>query len=171
MFKPGDRIVYGGVGICSVEGVGRPGHEIPGAAKDRQYYTLRPMNESGVVYTPVDTKVFMRPVMTRQQAGELIDSMPEVAAFDCTGADHKQMEEKYRAALQSFRVDDLLRLLKTIWVRRARCREQGKNLGKVDRQYQQTAQKFLYEELGCALDIPFEEVEPYIERRLAAQGA
>lgn len=169
MFNPGDKIVYGGIGICNVEKVGPLAHPIPGAAKDRKYYTLRPMHETGVVYTPVDTTVFMRPVMSRVQAEELVDSLPEVSEMDCADADYKQMAEYYRAALNSYQVEELLRLLKTVWVRRGQCREQGKNLGKVDRQFQQTAEKFLHEELSCALEIPIDEVETFIENRLADQ--
>ena len=44
MYKTGDMVVYGGVGVCCVESVGKPEHPLPGADPERLYYTLRPLN-------------------------------------------------------------------------------------------------------------------------------
>lgn len=169
MFELGDKVVYGGVGICSVEAIGLPQKPLPGSDAQRLYYTLRPLHDSGVVYTPVDGKVFMRPVMSRQQACELIDSLPQVTALETTARDYRQQAEQYRAALKSHSTGELLRLLKTLWIRQCHCRASGKAMGKVDKQFQQTAEKFLYEELSCALDIPTEEVRTFIRQRLEAE--
>ncbi len=166
MFNVGDLIVYGGVGICRVEGVGKLAHPIPGQDKNRLYYTMRPLREGGVVYTPVDTTVFMRPVMNRVEAEKLIDSLPQVEELELDSADYRQLAENYRAVLHTYRTEDLLRLLKTVWLRQRRCKEQKKMLGKVDRQFQQTAERFLYEELACALEIAPDQVEAYIQQRM-----
>ena len=171
MYKTGDMVVYGGVGVCCVESVGKPEHPLPGADPERLNYTLRPLNESGVVYTPVDARVFMRPVMSRQQAAELIDSLPQVTALDGIAGDYRQLAGQYRAALQTHQIGTLLRLLKTLHQRQEHCLAQGKLPGKVDRQFQQTAEKFLYEELSCALDIPTDAVHDYIQQRLDKAAA
>ncbi len=171
MFKTGDKIVYGGVGICCVEGVSRPEKPLPGSSPERLYYTLRPLHDSGVVYVPVDARVFMRPVMSREQASALIDHLPQVTELEGLAGDYRQLAEQYRAVLQSHQTESLLRLLKTLRMRQSRCQAAGKTLGKVDRQFQQTAEKFLYQELSCALEIPPDEVPTYIQKRLADAGA
>lgn len=63
-------VVYGGEGVCRVEGVGTP--SLPGMDKTRLYYTLAPLYRSGQVMTPVDTRVLMRPLLTGQEVQELI---------------------------------------------------------------------------------------------------
>ena len=70
MFAAGEMVVYGGEGVCRVEGVGTP--SLPGMDKTRLYYTLAPLYRSGQVMTPVDTRVLMRPLLTGQEVQELI---------------------------------------------------------------------------------------------------
>ena len=70
MTKPLDLIVYGGEGVCRVEEIGVP--KISGVNKQRQYYTLSPLYRAGKVFAPVDAKVFMRPVITHDEAVALI---------------------------------------------------------------------------------------------------
>lgn len=168
MYEAGELIVYGGVGICRVEDVGKLAHPIPGQDKNRLYYTLSPLREGGVVYTPVDTTVFMRPVMSRREAEQLLENLPQVSELELDSVDYRQLADNYRAVLHTYRMEDLLRLLKTVWLRQCRCREQKKTLGKVDRQFQQTAERFLCEELSCALGIAPDAVEAYIQQRLDA---
>ena len=67
-------IVYGNEGVCRVEEIGTP--KISGVDKHREYYTLAPIYREGKVFTPVDSKVFMRPVITREEALALIDRIP-----------------------------------------------------------------------------------------------
>ena len=62
MFQPGDFVVYGSSGVCRVIRVGAL--ESRAADPSRQYYTLQPVFEAEVIYTPVDSGVFMRPAMT-----------------------------------------------------------------------------------------------------------
>ena len=70
MYEIGQLIVYGNEGVCRVEEIGTP--KISGVDKHRDYYTLAPIYREGKVFTPVDSKVFMRPVITREEALALI---------------------------------------------------------------------------------------------------
>ena len=60
MYSVGELIVYGGTGVCEVEAVETKG--------ERQFYRLRPLYQSGIISVPVDGKVFMRPVISREEA-------------------------------------------------------------------------------------------------------
>ena len=58
MFKINDYIVYGDNGICKVVDIGIPSIS---CNKNRVYYTLEPIYESGKIYTPVDNNhIIMR---------------------------------------------------------------------------------------------------------------
>ena len=63
MFTPGDYVVYSIEGVCRVEEAGRL--NVPGLERGRDYYRLTPYYRGGVIYTPVDGKAAIRPVMTK----------------------------------------------------------------------------------------------------------
>ena len=63
MFSVGEYIIYGVEGVCEVEEAGKL--KVAGLDKNREYYRLRPYYHGGTIYTPVDGKAVMRPVLTR----------------------------------------------------------------------------------------------------------
>lgn len=75
MYQKGEYIIYGNTGVCRVEDVAVPDN-IPIKEKGALYYKLSPVYGAGSIYIPVDTEVFMRPVLTKAQANELIDKIP-----------------------------------------------------------------------------------------------
>ena len=74
MYQIGELIVYGGTGVCRVEGIETQKQK--GTAETRDYYLLKPLYQDGTIRIPVDTKVFMRPVISRGEAEGLIDAIP-----------------------------------------------------------------------------------------------
>lgn len=54
MYQIGEHIMYKNIGICVVEEIGKPGFS---ADKDKEYYTLRPLDATGNarIYVPVDS--------------------------------------------------------------------------------------------------------------------
>ena len=112
MFQPGEFVVYGSSGVCRVVQVGA----LEGRAADpnRKYYTLQPLFESERIYTPVDSGVFMRPAMTREQAQELIHEIPSIRAEICTERNPTTLRVHYEASLQSHECRRLISLIKGI---------------------------------------------------------
>ncbi len=163
MYQSGDFVVYSSTGVCCVEGVGIP----DGISDDgTQYYKLRPVFDSEVIYTPVDTKAFMRPIMSKEQAERLIDRIPEIPEDVCSGQDMKMLSESYRACLSTHENDDLVRLIKSVYQKNQRTVRAGRHLGQTDQNYMKRAEKLLYGELAVALGMQFDEVQPYICKRL-----
>ena len=74
MFQPGSLIVYGSTGVCRVEDVG-PKKIMKDILKT--CYTLTPLYSRETITVPVDSPVFMREVISREQAEQLIDRIPE----------------------------------------------------------------------------------------------
>ena len=74
MFTEGQLVIYGGEGVCRIAAVGPS--SLSGTDKTKLYYTLTPLTRSGTVLTPVDTKVLMRPILSRQEAEDLIAQLP-----------------------------------------------------------------------------------------------
>lgn len=77
MYNVGDLIMYGGTGVCEVKDITRP--DFGGTTVEQDYYILQPLYQSGTIYAPVDNeKVFTRPVISAQEADDLISIIPEV---------------------------------------------------------------------------------------------
>lgn len=91
MFSIGSLIVYSGTGVCRVEAVGPPPFD-PGSKVE--YYTLIPLQSTGTIYVPVDTKVFMRPILSREAAQELIRRIPEIQQAQLEHLDYRMLAQR-----------------------------------------------------------------------------
>ena len=76
MFDINDNIMYGNVGVCRIDGI-LSGDKI-GMNPDKKYYKLYSYGEKEVIYIPIDTNVFMRKIMTKEQIKELIHKIPNL---------------------------------------------------------------------------------------------
>lgn len=165
MFQKGDYIVYRSTGVCRIDKIGIP-DDFPAAAKDVLYYHLTPIRGAGTIYIPVDTKVFMRPVISKEQALELIASIPSIEESPNFSKDQKALAEHYKSLLQTHDCATLVQLIKNINKKTRVLNEKGKTAGKTDTQYRKQAEELLREELSIALEIPLEKVSDYIKQQL-----
>ncbi len=168
MYQVGEMVIYGGEGVCRVEAVGRL--QMQGVSRDKLYYTLAPLYRGGKIYAPVDTPVFMRPVISRGEAEELIRSIPTIQAAVCPSRNLRLLNEHYQALIRSHECVDMVQLIKAAYERRQERRSQGGKPGQVDERYMKRAEELLHGELAVALGIPRDEVSGYIVRALEAAG-
>ena len=165
MFQTGDLVVYGATGVCRVEEITCPGGT--GADRNRRFYLLKPLQQDCVIYTPVDNaKVPMRPVISREEAEALIDLIPSIRAEAYHGPTLQALAQHYQSAVRSHDCRDLVELMMSIYAKRRQAEAQKRRLGMVDERFMKQAERLLYGELSVALDIPFDQVEPYIARRV-----
>ena len=168
MFQPGDLVVYGSTGVCRVEEITHP--NMTGADRNKAYYLLKPLYQDGVIYTPAEnSKVAMRPVISSEEAEELIDLIPTIQAEACHAPTLQALAQHYRTAVQSHDCRDLIELMMSIYAKRRQAEAQKRRLGMVDERYMKQAEQLLHGELAAALGIPMEEVQPYIARRVSGK--
>ena len=166
MYEIGQLIVYGNEGVCRVEEIGTP--KISGVDKHRDYYTLAPIYRK--VFTPVDSKVFMRPVITREEALALIDRIPQMTAQVYENANLRFLNEHYQQCIQDYTCADLLQLIKDVRAKRRLMTARGKKLGLVDERYMKRAEEMLHGELAVALGVTREQVPQFIADALGDAG-
>ncbi len=165
MFQKDQWIVYGSTGVCRVAQIG-PLKELSGADPDTLYYTLEPLCGTDIIYVPVDTQAFMRPVITRQQALDLIDRIPTLHEDHYKAGNRRLLTDQYQASLRSHSCEELVELIAFIYHKQQRTLERGRRLSETDQRYRKRAEELLHGEFSIALDIPLEEVQPYIAKRL-----
>lgn len=161
MYQAGEFIVYGTSGVCRVEAVGKPPFD---TEKDKLYYTLTPVSGTETIYVPVDSSVFTRPVISRAQAEQLIQTIPTIELDGFASHSMRMSSEHYQAVLQSHDCRELVQLIKTV---SAKSRRSGRRVSQVDQRYRKRAEDLLHGELAVALGIPLSEVQPYIAHTIA----
>lgn len=163
MFKVGEYVVYGMNGVCRVEEIGPM--PLSGMDSDKIYYTLLPLYTKGsTVFTPVDNKkVKIRSVISKKQALELMDEMPDVEEIEVV--DDKKRELAYKEALKSCDCREWMRIINTVYKRKEERQAQGKKMSACDERYLKQAQDSLFGEFAISLRIEKNEVQDYMEQR------
>ncbi|MBQ8589313.1 MAG: CarD family transcriptional regulator [Firmicutes bacterium] len=159
MYNKGDYIIYGSSGVCLVEDITIPDFMGDGTT---EYYVLSPVRDNGRIYIPVNTTKFMRPVITKAQAMELIAQIPSIQKTEYQSRDHRMLAEHYKHSLDSHEVSDLVQLIKTIYLKNEDLATRGKRPSNTDLQFMKKAEDLLHSELSIALEIPFNEVGKFI---------
>ncbi len=162
MFNIGDKVVYGKTGVCTVEN--KCEKEIIKNEK-RLYYVLKPQsNPNSTIFAPVDSqKVFIRHVMTKDEAEKLILEIPDISG---RAADIELSREQYETMIATHNCEDLVGLTYRLYTKRMSDIENRKKPGFVDEKYLLLAEKLLFGELSAAIGIPFDEVKDYIGEKL-----
>ena len=165
MYQPGELVVYGTTGVCRVEEI--TGLNQPGQDRGKRYYVLSPLWQDGVIYVPLDSeKVPMRPVISREEAEELIDQIPGIEASSWRGSTTQALTQQYQSAVRDGGHHALIGMMKAIHRKRGLAEAKNRRLGMVDERYMKQAERLLYGELATALEIPYEDVESYIADRI-----
>ncbi len=166
MFEIGDLIIYGSEGVCRVDDIGVP--DLYNVDLGHSYYTLSPLYRQGKIYTPVDASVFMRPVISKQEALDLIQSYPDIDDTVIENRNIRILSEQYQATMNSHDCSDLMRIMKSVHHKKKIMDQRGKKLGQVDEKFLKKAEDLLHGEFAVALNIPKEEVGRFIKNRVQA---
>lgn len=162
MYQIGDYVVCSNKGVCVIENVTTL--TISGVDKEKKYYILKPLYTSGsTVYVPVDSQKepLLRKVIDRGAAEKLIEAIPEIPPLVISN--DKVTEQVYKDCMKTNDCTDLVRLIKTISLRKQKRVQAGRKVTAVDAKYIHLAEDNLYGELAVALDMTKEQAKIHIE--------
>jgi len=158
MYSIGDYIVHPGQGVCRVEGL----VEEPQAA-----YQLLPVGSRHPLHIrfPVSNAHKLRPVLSHQEAMELIDEYPTMQVDSYTDRSNALEEEHFKQEIRQGTCRDSMRIVKTFRMRIAETKARNKKPPVAyERILKQASQRSL-EELSIALEMPVDEVKTMFEQR------
>ena len=164
MFSVNDYVVFGNHGFCVIKSICPLDLGI--AERGRLYYTLEPLyTQKNTIYTPVDSeKNSLRRAITREEALELIDRIPQVETVWVP--DEKRREERYREIMRQNDCMGWMQIIKTLYLKKQKRLAEGRKNTARDELYLKLAEDFLYGEFAAALDVEKDEVEDLIGRRV-----
>lgn len=167
MYQIGDMIHYGSTGVCRVENIKT--QNLPGVKKDQLFYILKPLYQDCTISSPVDNKkVFTRPIISKEEANRIIDTIPNVKAEAYHSRVLRDLAEHYEAAFASHSCEDLIELTMSIYAKKKYMEQQKRKFGAVDERFMKRAEDMLFGELAAALEINKENVQEYISNRIGS---
>lgn len=169
MFNVGDTIIYGSNGVCRITDIKEMDYTGNGG---KLYYIIRPLNQTCTISAPVEgCKVFMRHIISREMADELIDHIPSIKPQAFHSRATRELTEHYSEILNTHDCGDLIELTMSIYEKKRRLSEQNRKFGAIDEKFMKRAEELLFGEFSEALQIPVEQVPKYISARVEAAKA
>lgn len=158
MFKKGDYVVYKR-NVCQINNI-KENH-----FHGKDYYVLHPVDDDSLVIdVPVENiGGLLRPVISKIEAEKFIETIPSISIIE---AQDRAIENEYKSLMRSDKMLDLIKIIKTSYLRNDIRKENGKKISELDDNYLKKAEQILYNELSISLGIPFDEVKEYIKNRI-----
>lgn len=127
MYNPGDYVVVSRYGICRIDSVGHLSLSCADPSVD--YYTLCPVSEDCVIYIPCSiSSEHLRPVITKEQALDLIKSIP---AIKIKKVKDKQRTQRYKDTVASCNPAMLLPVIMEIWQMNEETIRKGRPISRI----------------------------------------
>lgn len=168
VFNIGDLIFYGSTGVCRVKDI--TPRDFSGADENRLFYTLIPLYQDCVISVPVNTtKIFMRPIISKEEAERLIDTIPTIRAKAYHSRVLRELADHYEASLKTHDCAELIELTMSIYAKKQYAEQQNRKFGAIDERFMKRAEELLFGELAAALGIPKESVPDYIVGRIGKE--
>lgn len=152
MFSVGEYIVHPGQGVCKVEAI---------EEKPQPTYKLMPVAQRHpmLISFPVSGEKRLRPVVTRSQAADLIESYPHIEPDDYTDRSAALEEVHFKDQIKHGTLLDSVRVAKTFRSRIAEVKARNKKPPVAYERILKEAQDRSLVELAVALDSSPEDVE------------
>ncbi len=164
MYSVNETVLYGAQGVCRITEIAEKNF----GEKKARYYVLKPVyNDTSTIFIPTENQVLtakMRRILSSAEIDALIRSMPDEELISTDGESERR--EKYTDILRSGDRRQLVRLIKTLYMRQAERKEQKKKPSAEDERFMRDAEKILYEEFAYVLHIQREQVLPFITRQI-----
>lgn len=152
MYKLGDLLVYK-KDVCEVVEIK------PKYLRDMDYYILVPITDKSLkIQIPVNSKV-IRNLITKDKVEEIIHRIPNIEVIQ---TDAKTIDYDYKQLMQSGTHEDLIKIIKTTYLRNKERIDNNKKTTDKDNYYFNQAELYLYNELSVVLGLTYDETKEYI---------
>ena len=150
MYFRGQKVIYSRNGVCEIK-------DIITREDGVQVYVMQPT--TGLVsYVPVDSSVFMRELISRERAEEVIAGYPAVGTRTFQSTNSKALADSYRVIIGRHEPLEVLGLYKSLMQKVGNAKRAGRHRGTMDERFAAIALDSVAEELAIVLEISKEEV-------------
>lgn len=150
MFEIGNHIIYKR-DVCQIKNIKEK--------NNIDYYELVPIDDDTLkIEVPVNNES-IKSIMSIQEVSKLIEKIPNIEVVECND---KMIEVEYKKLLSTGNKEDLIKIIKTTYLRNKERIENKKKISDKDNTYFLKAERILYNEISIVLNLTFDETKEYI---------
>lgn len=158
MYKINDYVVYK-KNVCIIK-------DIKTNSKNMKCYLLNPMDDDSLkIEIPIEnSNDLIRNIISKEEANKIIKSIPTINAIDVEN--NKLFENEYKNLLNTGNHEDLIKVIKTTYLRNQERSKNKKKIGEKDDIFFNKAERLLYNEFSIALNMSFDETKDYVKKQV-----
>jgi CarD family transcriptional regulator len=158
MFKVGEYLIYR-KSACKIIEI------IKNQFNNNDYYVLIPIDDSSLkINVPINNCSSLRPLITKDKLIKIIKKIPDAEIIE---SDNRLIENEYKKLMNSGEHEDLIRIIKTTYLKNKFRTDNNKKISEKDDFYFNQAEKCLYNEFSLVLGISYEEAKTYVINAVA----
>lgn len=164
--ETGKYVIYRSTEICRIDSFEKKSFD---GVTEREYCVLVPDgNEHSKYYVPIDcAESKLRPLLTKEEIFSLIDGMKNEQPEWSKSEENKK--DRYSSVLQSGDYRMIISMMHSLYLEKQDRLAKGKKLLAAEEKAMKAAESLIYHEFGFVLGISENQVEEFIEERLAEQ--
>lgn len=154
MFNIGDYVVYKR-DVCKIKEI-KKSH-----FNNKDYYVLIPIDDNTLkIDVPTDNiNGLLRPIISKEEVTNIIRQAVNIPIIE---TNNKLIENEYKQLLNSGKHEDLIKIIKTTYLRNKERIDMGKKIGDKDDLYFKRAEQLLYNEFSIALNMNYDDTKKYV---------
>ncbi len=157
MYKINDYLIYK-KDVCKIIDIKTDSNNI-------SYYVLVLVDDSSLtIKIPIENSFNIRDLISKDEAYNLINNILNIEPIK--DINDKNIENTYKELLKTGKHEDLIKIIKTTYLRNKNRIDNKKKLGDKDTDYFNKAERYLYNELAIVLNMSYDEVKEYILNRV-----
>lgn len=139
--------------VCLIEDI------LKNYINQKDYYILSPITDSSLkIKIPTNNKD-LRNLIKKEEVEKIIE---KISTIEPINVDTKKMEEYYKELMLSGTHEDLIKIIKTTYLRNKERIDNNKKTTDKDNYYFNLAENYLYNEFSVVLNLTYEETKEYV---------
>lgn len=152
MFKINDYIIYN-KDVCKIKEIKEKFY------KNMDYYVLISISDPSLkIQIPINSNK-IRELISLDEINNIIKKIPTIEIIK---DNDRLIENTYKTLMQSGTHEELIKIIKTTYLRNQKRTESNKKISEIDDSYFKKAEKYLYNEFSIVLNKTIDETKEYI---------
>ena len=153
MYKINDYVIYKRE-VCVVKDL-----------NNQDYYTLENKEDTSLkISIPVSQETqLLRHLATFDEISNTLDHINDIPTLNIN---ERNLEEQYKLLLQGTTIENLIKIIKTAYIRNEIRKNNHKHLSDTDTSYQELAEQFLFNEIAYAMNISYDAAKELVFNKL-----
>ena len=152
MYQINDYLKYG-KDVCRVKEIQEK------KFNNQDYYLLVPMKDETLKIEIPVTSDKVQDLISKEDLERLLNKIPEIEPINL---EEKFMESEYKRLMSTGEYEDIIRVIKTTYLRNKARKEKNKKLAEKDINYFQLAEDSLYNEFSVVLGKSYDDTKDYV---------